>query len=214
MKNAIFAALFVFCAASLAGQTLPSAAQTTHVDPLGFSYSLPADWEQVDMQPALPALRQQLDKDATSASEKKGLDCAQLDFGARRGDPPSAIIVVALRYDCYGQTMTDSDLPAFGLGTAQGLKQSWNVDNPVYGAYTLGSHSVWIERATGSPIGHPDMVRSVEAVCTLLKNGAVCWMAMAVDDASMKDFEHGQVVLDNDPPVALVPPGALTKKPQ
>jgi hypothetical protein len=211
MKSAIFAAFLVLCAAPLAGQAPASPAAKTHIDPLGFSYSVPADWELIDLQPALPAVRQQLDKGA-SAGEKKGMECTQVTFGARHGNPSAVIIIVALPYDCFGHKMTDSDLPAFGLGSAEGLKKSWNTVDPVYGAYTLGSYSVWIERATGNPIGHPELVRTIEVVCGILKSAGVCWMTMAVDDASLKVFEQGQVVLDSDSPVALVPPEALAKK--
>lgn len=212
MKDAIFAALLVLCAASSAGQTPASTSPTTYKDPLGFSYSLPADWVPLDMQPSLPALRQQVESKATSAEERKGADCAQVPFLARLGDPPSVIEVVTLSYECSGQQMTDKDLPGVGLGMAEGVKKSFNIIDPVYATYTLGSHSLWIERATGTFIGQPDNKRDFETVCTLLKNGLVCWMAFVTDHAKMQVFEQGQVVLENDPPAALVPADAFVPK--
>jgi hypothetical protein len=214
MKNAIFAALLVLCAASLAGQAPASAAPKTYTDPLGFSYSLPADWELVDMQPALPAIRQQMGNEATSAEEKKGTDCAQVPFLARRGDPLSIVEIVTLSFDCFGQKMTDKDLPGVGMGMAEGVKKGFNIVDPAYGAYTLGSHPIWIERAVGNFTNSPDTKVEFEAVCAVLKRGVACWMAFAADDASLKVFERGRVVFDDDAPAALVPPDALTKKPQ
>lgn len=211
MKNPIFAALLVLCAAPLAGQAPASAAKQTHVDPLGFSYSVPADWELVDVQPSIPALREQAGRDATSEEEKKGVNCAQLPFMARRGNPSSVIEVVAMPYDCFGQKMTDSDLPGIGAGMTEGVRKSFNVVDPAYGDYTLGSHRVWIERSVGNFLSVPDRKVEFEAVCTLLKSGVVCWMAFVTDDASLRDFEQGQVVLEGDTPVALVPPDAFKR---
>jgi hypothetical protein len=221
MKTIYLAVLLALSAAFLAAQTPVSpAAQApvspatqTHSDPVGYSYTLPADWQMLDMQPALPALRQQFEKDATTEVEKKGLECVQVAFTARRGDPPSVILAVTYSFDCVGMTMKDSDLPAFAMGTAAGLKKTWNIVDPYYGAYMLGSHSMWIERAKGNPIDHPETQKTLEVVCGILKKGAVCWMAFAVDDASLKTFEQAPVVFDGDAHAALVPHDALTKKP-
>ncbi len=213
MKNPVFAALLVLCAAPLAGQALASAAATTHTDPLGFSFSLPASWELLDMQPAIPVIRQRFEKDSTTEGEKKGLECVQLTFTARHGDPPSVILAVTLSFDCLGITMKDSDLPAYAVGTAEGLKKTWNVVDPHYSAYTLGTHSMWIERATGNPLDNPEAKRSLEVVCSMLKKGAVCWMAFVADDASLKIFEQAPVVLEGDAPAALVPANAFQTKP-
>jgi len=214
MKNPIFAALLMLCAASLAGQTPASSAVKTHADPLGFSYSLPADWNLIDVQPSLPAIRQQVGSEVTSTEEKKGAECAQVPFLARRGDPPSVVEIVTMGFDCFGQKMTQKDLPGVGMGMAEGVKKSFNIVDPVYGAYTLGSHPIWIERASGNFLNSPDRKVEFEAVCAVLKSGVACWMAFLADDASLKAFEQGQVVLEDDTPVALVPPDALTKKPQ
>jgi hypothetical protein len=213
MNSSQLAALLFLSAATFAAQTPASPSVQTHTDPLGYSYSLPADWQVLDIQPSLPVIRQKFDKDATTEAEKKGLACVQVAFTARRGDPPSAIVIVTLPFDCMGMTMKDSDLPAFASGTAEGLKKTWNIIDPQYGAYTLGSHSMWIERATGSPIDHPETKRTLEVVCSILKNGAVCWMAFAADDASLKVFEQAPVVLDGDGPAALVSTTAFAAKP-
>jgi hypothetical protein len=179
---------------------------------LGFKYSLPSDWEVVDTKPMLPVVRQQLDKDATKEGEKKGIACVEAPLKATHGDLGSTIVLITLSYDCYGQKFVDSDLPSFAGGVAGGLKKSWNIIDPAYGAYTLGSHSVWIERASGNPIAHPETKRLLEVACTLLKNGAVCWMAFAANEADLATFEHSLVTLGDEAPKALVPPATFVKK--
>jgi hypothetical protein len=72
---------------------------------------------------------------------------------------------------------------------------------------------VWIERAKGTSKSHPELAYTIEVVCSLVKKAAVCWMAMAADDAALRVFEHGVVTLDGDSAGALVPPTAFDKKP-
>ena len=203
---------------SNSASTVPSGSATAVSEPvvftvaLGFKYSLPSDWEVVDTKPMLPVVRQQLDKDATNVGEKKGIACFEAPLKATHGDLGSAIVVITLSYDCYGQKFVDSDLPSFAGGVAGGLKKNWNIIDPAYGAYTLGSHSVWIERASGNPMAHPEAKRLLEVACTLLKNGAVCWMAFAVNEADLATFEHSLVTLGDEAPRALVPPATFVKK--
>jgi hypothetical protein len=185
----------------------------THVSQLGFSYSVPTDWEVVDAQGSLPKAKAEADKNATSDEEKKGLECVQVAFSARRGEPASVLVAVALPFDCFGQQMTEKDLPGFAEGASEGLKQSFDVGDPISGNYTLGSHSMWIERAKGNPKGHPELAYTVEIACGLLKKAAVCWMAMAADDSALRVFEQGAVTLDGESAEALVPPNAFEKKP-
>jgi hypothetical protein len=185
----------------------------THVSQLGFSYSVPTDWEVVDAQGTLPKAKAEADKDATNDEEKKGLACVQIAFSARRGDPASVLVAVALPFDCFGQQITEKDLPGFAEGASEGLKQSFDLGDPIHGTYTLGSHNMWIERAKGNPKGHPDLSYTIEIACSLLKKAAVCWMAMAADDAALRVFEQGAVTLDGECPEALVPPNAFAKKP-
>jgi|ERR1035437_1207455 hypothetical protein len=223
MKIRMFAALIILCAAPLAAQAPDAspAAQTpvpvrvaqTHSSDIGFSYSLPLDWEIVDMKPMLPVVREQVTKGATSDGEKKGIACAQIALLAKYGDPPSVIEAVVVPFDCIGQHFTDKDLATAASGVAEGLKKAFNITDPVYGAYTLGTHSVWIERATGSFISHPEFKRTVETACTILKKGLVCWMAMAADTGALQTFERGAVTLEGEELPALVPADALQKKP-
>ena len=180
---------------------------------MGFSYSLPLDWEIVDTKPMLPVVRQQVSAGATDADEKKGIECAQIDLMARDGNPPSVIEAITVSFDCIGQKFTEKDLGSLATGVAGGLKKTFTITDPVYGAYTLGTHSVWIERATGNFISHPDMKRSVETVCSVLKKGVVCWLAVTVDVAALQTFERGAVTLDGEASPALVPADALKKKP-
>jgi hypothetical protein len=132
---------------------------------------------------------------------------------ARHGLPPSVILVVALPYACFGQTMTDKDLPGFAQGASEGLRKSFDLADPIYSAYTLGAHSMWIERAKGTVIGHAEVQYTVEMVCSTLKKGAICWMALAKDDEALKIFEHSAVILDGEAQPALVPETAFAHKP-
>ncbi len=215
MKARLFTTFAVFscCAAIFAQAPAAAPASQAHASSIGFSYSLPTDWEVVDAQPSLPAVQQQVAKSATSEEEKKGVSCVQIALTARHGSPSSVIVAVALPFDCFGQSMTDKELPGFATGASEGLKQTFDLTSPMYGAYTLGSHSLWIERAKGTPKDSPSSLYTVEIACSIVKKGAVCWMAMAADDAGLQTFEHGLVTLDSDPPAALVPADAFAKKP-
>jgi len=216
MKARFIAPLFLCCCVSLQSQT-PAAAPTTdtqsHKSDLGFAYSLPTDWEVVDASSTLPEVKQQAEQNAATDEDKKGAACVSISLTARHGSPTSVLVVVELPFACLGQTATDKDLPGFAQGASEGLKQSFDLSNPVFGAYALGSHSMWIERAKGTPKGHPEVPYTVEIACSLLKKGAVCWMAMAADDTALKVFEGGAVALEGEPSVALVPSTAFDKKP-
>jgi hypothetical protein len=200
------------CAASLTAQT-PTAGSDAHASDLGFTYSLPHDWEVVNASSTLPAAKEQAQQNASSDEEKKGVACVQVALTARHGDPASVFVVVELPFACFGQSISAKDLPGFAQGASEGIKQSFDVSDPVYGDYSLGSHGMWIERAKGTPKGHPEATYTVEIACTLLKKGAVCWMAMAADQDSLKVFEQGQVALEDEGPAALVPATAFDKKP-
>jgi hypothetical protein len=214
MKARLFVTFLALCASSLTAQAPASApAALVHTNDLGFSYSLPSDWDVKDMAPALPLVHQQLENSATSEIEKNGAACVQIPLMASHGAPSSVVEALTLAFDCFGQRFTDKDLPAFAVGVAGGLKKSLNITDPIYGAYTLGTHSIWIERATGTLIAHPEAKYTVETVCSILNKGAVCWTAMARDGAALKIFEHGAVTLDGETYAALVPATALDKKP-
>ncbi|MGB7546801.1 MAG: hypothetical protein WBM14_03555 [Terracidiphilus sp.] len=210
MNPRLLATLLVLCGASLLAQ---APAPETHSSELGFSYSLPSDWEVVDAHPMLPVVKQQQTQSATSEAEKKGIECVQLALTARHGTPASVVVIVELPFACFGQQMTDKDLPGFAEGASEGIKKTFVVSEPVYGAYMLGTHSLWIERAQGVVIGHPEAQYTVEIACSLIKKGAVCWMAMASDKAALETFEHGSVTLDGEAPAVLVPATAFDKKP-
>jgi hypothetical protein len=177
------------------------------------SYTLPKDWEVVDAGATLPQAKEQADQNAATDEEKKGLACVQVALTARHGDPASVLVEVALPFDCFGQQMSEKDLPGFASGASEGLKQTFDIGESVYGSYELGTHSMWIERAKGTPKGHPELPYTVEITCSLLKRAAVCWMAMAADDAALRVFERGAVTLDGEGAKALVPSTAFDKKP-
>jgi hypothetical protein len=150
--------------------------------------------------------------DAVAA--KKGDACVELVFTAKHGTPASVVDVVALPFACYGQPMKPSDLANFGIGAAEGMKQTFDVTNPVEGNYTLGSHAIWVERAKGTPKGHPENPFTFEIACTVLAKGAVCWETMAVDWHSLRDFQRSPVTLDGDAFAALVPPHSFAPLPK
>ena len=213
MKAATIAwALCIWGSATLTGQT-STAPREAHTSDLGFTYSLPSDWEVVDSTPTLPAAKQQAQQQASSDEEKEGVACVQIALTAKHGDPASVVVVVELPFACFGQAMSTKDLPGFAQGASEGIKQSFDIGDPVFGAYTLGSHDMWIERAKGTPKGHPEAPYTVEITCTLLKKGAACWMAIAADADALRVFEQGQVVLENESPRALVPTTAFDNKP-
>jgi len=192
----------------------PAVTTEAHASSLGYSYSLPSDWDVIG-SPTLSDLKQQAQQSASSEDEKKGVACVDIALTARHGDPVSVIVVVQLPFDCFGQAMSTKDLPGFAQGAAEGIKQSFDISDPIYGDYKLGTHSMWAERAKGTPKGHPEIPPyTVEISCTLLKKGAVCWMAMAANDATLKVFETSAATLEDDPPAALVSATAFDKKPE
>jgi hypothetical protein len=217
MKARLFSALLVLGGGQLLARVPASAPATaqprTYTNNVGFSYSFPADWEVVDMSSTLPAAQQQAQQKAATDDEKRGVACTQIALSARHGSPASTVVAVVLPFACLGAEMTDKDLSGMGSGAMEGIQQNFDLAEPVYGVYSLGSHSVWIERAKGALKDHPESQYVVETVCSILKKGAVCWMAITVDQHALDIFEHGAVVLDDDAPVALVPASAFLKKP-
>jgi hypothetical protein len=194
-------------AAPAAGQSAtpaPAAAQPPQVEDsdVGFNYGLPADWEFVAPPPA--ATPTVPFPDAVTA--KKGDACVEVVLTARHGTPASVVVVTALPFACYGQTMKPGDLQNFGAGAAEGLKQTFDITGAVEGNYTLGSHAVWIERAKGTPKSHSENHFTFEIACTALTKGAVCWLTVAADAQSLRAFERAPVTLDGETSPELVPP--------
>ena len=134
-------------------------------------------------------------------------------MSARKGPPPSFLAAMALPFDCLGQRLTEKDLPGFAEGSSQGPRAVFDFAEPEYGAYSLGSHKMWIERAKGNPKGHPEVVYTMDIVCGLLKKAAVCWMTLAADDQTLKEFESNAVTLDGGFFAEFVPATACDKKP-
>ncbi|HEX4285435.1 MAG TPA: hypothetical protein VHZ28_10085 [Terracidiphilus sp.] len=212
MRAAAIVWVITLSAAMLPAQT-PAANPTSHASDLGYTYTPPKDWDVVNSNATLPAVKEQARQNATSDEEKKGVACVQVSLTARHGEPASVLVIVELPFACFGQSMSPKDLPGFAQGASEGVKQSFDVAEPSYGEYALGGHSMWIERAKATPKGHPEMPYTVEIACALLKKGAACWMAMAADDDSLKSFEQGQVALEDEAATVLVPASAFDKKP-
>jgi len=168
---------------------------------IGFRYEAPQGWTVLATKPlTAPASAQPIE-----GLTKKGSACIEVSLTAEHGDPASVILIVGLPFGCYGQAMTASDLPGLGSGVADGLKQELDITGPITASYVLGSHTFWTERAKGTPKGQTMVSYTVETACTLLRKGAACWMVMAADEVSLKDFEQARVALEGDAPTALVP---------
>ena len=203
---------------ALLGAQAPAAsqAQTTsqvQASDLGFTYTLPSDWQILSANPTLSAARDQAQQNAATDEEKKGVACVQVALTARHGDPASVLVIVQLPFDCFGQSMSAKDLPGFAQGASEGIKQSLDLSNSSNASYASGSHSMWVERSKGAPKGHPESMYTVEIACTVLKKGAVCWMTMAASDDALKALENSPVELEGEKRTALVPASAFEKKP-
>src|ERR1035438_3203723 len=168
MKACLLTAVAALCGVPLLAQSPAStpavASSRTYTNEVGFSYSFSADWEVVDMSSTLPAAQQQAQQSATTDDEKRGAACTQIALSARHGSPASTVVAVVLPFSCLGAEMTDKDLPGMGSGAMEGIQQNFDIAEPVYGVYSLGSHSVWIERAKGSLKGHPEAKYTVGTV--------------------------------------------------
>ena len=197
--------LFVFASASSPQAPAPAPASPGD-NPIGFSYRVPEDWQIVTPRAPSPSQQKRAQQNVSSLEEKHGMECLQVTLTARHGDPPSTIVVVALPFDCFGQRLNDRDLPGFGEGAAEGLKQAFDISSPIQASYPLASHKMWIERARAIPKGRPGPEYTVEIACTLLQKGIVCWMAQAADAVGLRVFENGPVSLDGSSAPALVPP--------
>jgi hypothetical protein len=203
--KAILCLLLVISPAAVRAQSV------TRTSPeLGFSFTLPADWEVMETS---AVAKEQARQNAKSDEDRKGLACVDIGFTARRGSPASVMTEVALPFDCYGQKMTDADLPGFASSASAGLAQNFDLGAPVYGLYQLGTHQFWIERVNATVKGQGNLGYTIEIACSVTKKAAVCWMTIAASDSALAVFEQMPVSLDGDPPAALVPPNAFEKKP-
>jgi hypothetical protein len=211
MRATLAASLLALICAPLSAQSPAPAASApashTYSNPLGFSYAVPADWDVIDSQSSSPQVGEKATQSAASEVEKKGAACTQMGLTARQGNPISVIVQVALPFDCFGQQVAQAELPGFGTGAAEGIKQNFDIGDAQVANYMLGSHQLWAERVHGTPKGQPDKHYTIEISCALLDKAAVCWLTMAAESTSLAIFENGTVTLDDDPPDALVPAG-------
>jgi len=214
MKPAIRMTLLAFFCAALTAQAPPAqpTAGASSSD-LGFTYKIPDDWELLTTPATMAQARSEASQAAGSEEEKKGVACLQPVLSARDPKSGSILSVEALPFACFGQQMTENDLPGFADAGPEALKQSFDLGKSVTGSYVLGSHKMWIERAPATLKNHPELPFTVEITCGLLKKAAVCWMAVAGNDDALRAFERGTVTLDGESPAALVPPTAFDKKP-
>jgi hypothetical protein len=214
MKVRILALVMAGSGAVLRAQAPPaSPAPPTLAPDLGFSYSVPSDWEVLSLSPAMAQKKSEGGQAAGSEEEKKGLACLEPVLTARDLKSGSVLSVEALPFACFGHQMTSDDLPGFVAGAPEVLKQSFDMAEPVTATYALGTHSMWIERAHATLKDHPEVPFTVEITCGLLKKAAVCWLAVAGNDDALQAFERSAVSLDGESAGALVPPATFAKKP-
>jgi hypothetical protein len=203
-------ALICICLLLPAGLSAQSSGHTRTSAELGISYTIPGDWDLLDTS---AVAKEQARQNAATEEDKKGLACADIGFTARHGSPPSVMTEVALPFDCYGQQMTDAELPGFAASASAGLSQNFDLGAPVHSQYKSGSHRFWIERVQGTMKGQGALGYTIEIACSVTRKAAVCWMIMAGNDTSLAAFEQMPVSLEGDPPGPLVPPNALQNRP-
>ena len=213
MKAGLVILVLACSGPALRAQAARSPAGPAQVPDLGFSYTVPNDWEVLSMSPAMAQKKSEATQSAGSDEEKQGLACLEPVLTARDRKSGSVLSVEALPFACFGHAMTSEDLPGFAAGAPEVLKQNFDLAEPVTATYALGSHSMWIERAHATLKDHPEVPFTVEIACSLLKKAAVCWMAVAGNDDALHAFEHSAVTLDGESAGALVPPTAFEKKP-
>jgi hypothetical protein len=202
--------IIVFALAGASWAQVPQPMTRTFRNPLGFSYAIPTDWDVVDYS---AEAKEEARQNAPTEEDKKALGCAVMGLEAKHGTPVSTIVEVALPFDCFGQVMQPSDLPQLAAGASAAFQQTFDVGEPVLGAYTRGEHSFWIERASATLKGQPTVEYKIEIACTVAKKAAVCWMTMAANNTALAVFERGMVSVDGDAREALVPETAFDKKP-
>lgn len=208
MKFLVPSAIALLATLAQAQTPIPS---ETFTNPLGFTYAVPMDWQLMDYS---ALAKERAGENAPTEDAKKGLACTQMGLLARHGTPSSVIAEVALPFDCFGQTMTDADLPGFAAGASEGLRGNIDLGKPALGTYQLDGHLFWIERASGTLKANPTIPFTIEIACTVGKKAAVCWMTMAANQSALDTFEHGAVSVDGDTPAALVPSTAFDMKPR
>ena len=227
MRIPVIASVF-FCAAGLlVGQNAPTdpvkdaasdnptsapKAPVVFTSDSGFTFTYPADWEVVDTKPMLPVEKLKAQEGAKSDLEKRGADCTQMPLMIRHGMPRTVILIMVLDYSCVGNAVNANDLASAGSGVAKGLTKNYEINDPAYGAYRLGTHNFWIERAQGTSHSHPDKTYSLETACTMLKKSMVCWFALAPDIESLSTLETGAVSIEGESSAVLVPASTFKSK--
>jgi len=213
MKMALFIVVVGLLGALGAAQAPTQPATGTKSAELGFSYSVPQNWEVLTLPAEMEQKKAEASQNAASEDEKKGLACLEPVLTARDRNSGSILSVEALPFACFGHQMTNDDLPGFAAGAPEGLRQTFDLGEPVVAMYALGTHSMWVERAHATLKDHPEIPFTVEIACGLVKKAAVCWMAVAGSDDALHAFERATVTLDGEALGALVPPTAFEKKP-
>jgi hypothetical protein len=223
MKPAFCAFWLAIGSAAALCQAPPAAAPAPAPDASdpGFQFALPSGWEALPSpsDPAPPS--SQAPQNIVPA---RGTGCIKVPLTAHSGDARSVLIEVVLPFACFGQIITQDQLPDLAAGAAEGLKQAFDISDAVESNYMLGTHRMWAQHAMASPKGADVKSQAkskgqgkdqqggqsaspftFEIACGLLHKSAVCWAVAASDAAALSDFDHASVTLDADPPASLVP---------
>ncbi len=187
------------------GQTPASENTSAYVSQFGFQYNYPANWNVVTAAPITSAVQAQTDPDLN----KRGTACSQIALLVRSPDRAVLIIAMQLPYACIGYTWTEPELATYGNGFNLGLAQTYDLGPATITTFKLGQHAMWASRFMATPKNHPDHTYYAESVCTVLKQAAICWAAIAAEQSLLSILEQGKVSLEGDPPTALVPSTAF-----
>ena len=149
MKLPVFTLLIALGAASLLAQAPEQPAAGPPSSDLGFTYSVPHNWEVLSAPETMAQKKAEASRNAVSEEEKKGLACLEPVLTARDGRSGSVLSVQALPYACFGHEMSPDDLPGFASGALEGLKQNFDVGESVSATYVLGTHRMYDQSRQG-----------------------------------------------------------------
>src|SRR5579871_1648942 len=104
MKAALLSMVFACAGSVLHAQAIPTPASPGNGSAdLGFSYTVPHDWEVLSIPPTMDQARSQATQNAGTDAEKKGLACLEPVLTARDKKSGSILSVEALPFSCFGQ---------------------------------------------------------------------------------------------------------------
>jgi len=173
---------------------------------------VPQDWTVVETAPSPEAVKTQPTQAPAALEQKRGSACIQVAETARHGDPSSVIVVVTLPFDCFGADNDRAGFAGVRLQRRGGPEAVFDISIR-FTARILWAATALDRARQGNPKGKTEKQYTMEIACSLLQKGAVCWMTMAADEASLRAFEQGTVTLDGEAAAPLIPATAFDKAP-